>query len=415
MADELQSVPDEALRRDRWLRRWWAAAGLALFAATWKLWTPQVEFPQIPLCAWYRWLPASIDWFACGAILGTLALALGWPDRAGVWAAFAVALSVSLLGDQHRLQPWAWQLLLLSVWWASSRRHDVRLLWHDVRLLVWMTVGIYFWSAVSKLDAMFFESHGQTLVTALFQVLGVRVANWPAAVRWWLAALLPASEWMISLGLLWPQSRRIAWLAAIGLHVGLLLALGPWGLHHRPGVLIWNVAFIGHIWLLFGRRWSVPTLTLAEAIRQSGRFENIVRSAIVFAVCLWPISERWGLCDRWLAWSVYSGRGEQVRVALTKLGWQRLPPAAQPLAIDGELRLDRWSLVALDVPIYPQLRFQLGAVDWLCQRCGCENIVEITVHRAVGGLERLTVAELDELRRTFRINTRPRPSSADST
>jgi hypothetical protein len=401
MGDELQAVGEEPRLRDRWLRRWWAAAGLALFAATWKLWTPQSEFPQIPLFAWCRWFPTPIDWIASAAMLASLVRALWRPDCTGAWIAFSVALSLSLLGDQHRLQPWAWQLLWISAWWACSRGNNGR-------LLIWMTVGIYFWSAVSKLDTMFFESHGQTFVAALFQVFGIQVTGWPAGVRWWLAALLPVSELLIAVGLLWPKSRRLASIGAIGLHVGLLLALGPLGLNHRLGVLIWNIAFIGHNGLLFGRSGPGSAFASAELVRPLGRLENVVWTTIVSAVCLWPATERWGLCDRWLAWSVYSGRGEQVRVTLTEIGWQRLPSAARKFADDGELPLDRWSLAALDVPIYPQLRFQCGAVGWLCQRCGEENIVEITVQHGVGGVERLTVEEVDEHCRTFWINTRSR-------
>ncbi|TXT28457.1 MAG: hypothetical protein FD138_2587 [Planctomycetota bacterium] len=95
-------------------------------------------------------------------------------------------------------------------------------------------------------------------------------------------------------------------------------------------------------------------------------------------------------------------------MTLTDEGLRRLPESARRCVADGELPLDRWSLTALDVPIYPQLRFQFGVVEWLRQRCGEENLVELIVQKGGSGIERLTVEQLDERRREFWISTRPR-------
>lgn len=56
---------------------------------------------------------------------------------------FATALSVLILIDQHRLQPWAWQLLLMSCVFATRSANATR-------LLMLLTISVYFWSAVSK-------------------------------------------------------------------------------------------------------------------------------------------------------------------------------------------------------------------------------------------------------------------------
>ncbi len=294
------------------------------------------------------------------------------------------------------------------------------------RLLKGLTISIYFWSAVSKFDAGFYASHGQTLVEALFQSVSVNAAGWPASVKWWLAFSLPLGELLVAFGLCWPRTRRAALIAATALHVGLILALGPMGLGHRPGVLLWNIAFIGNDWLLFGARPSEP-VTLTRSVSEGERFTEWVsrRSGlerspsltlrvslfVILFACVWPITGRWGLCDHWLAWSVYSTQIERVNVTLTDEGVQRLPESAQRLVVAGELWLDRWSLAALDVPVYPQLRFQFGVVEQLRRRCGEENLVEVNMQHSQrdGGIfERFTVEQFDERSRAFWINTRPR-------
>ena len=275
-----------------------------------------------------------------------------------------------------------------------------------------LTISIYFWSAVSKLDADFFSSHGQTLVEALLGTIRIDAAAWPGRWKWWLATALPLGEMLVAVGLSWPRTRRTALIAATGLHVGLLLALGPLGLGHRPGVLLWNVAFIGHDWMLFGRRFgNAARREVQDILGTARRTPSLtLRVTLLVLACLWPVTERFGLCDRWLAWSVYVARSERVSVTLTEEGMRALPVSARRCVTDGELRLDQWSLAALDVPMYPQLRFQFGVVEWLRQRCGDDTLVEVIVQhsRGVGKIERLMVEQFDERRRDFWINTTPR-------
>ena len=393
------------------LARWWAVAGLTLIAATWKLWTPQTEFPQVPLFGWAGSLPRFVDWLAFGVLLGSLATVVWKVDSRRSWLAFVISMSALIVLDQHRLQPWAWQLLLMAICWSSAYAGQVFNLPHML-----LTISIYFWSAVSKFDAGFYASHGQTLVETLFQSVSLNAAGWPASVKWWLAFSLPLGELLVAVGLCWPRTRRAALIAATALHVGLILALGPLGLGHRPGVLLWNIAFIGHDWLLFGAQSSGAakvTRSVSEGVTSPTSFTPSLTLRVTFIgfACVWPITARWGLCDHWLAWSVYSTRIERVGVTLTDEGVRRLPESARRLATDGELWLDRWSLSALDVPVYPQLRFQFGVVEGLRKRCGADNLVEVIVQhspRDGGVFERLTVEQFDERSREFWINTRPR-------
>jgi hypothetical protein len=401
----LADVASAETRRATWLRRWWAGAALALFAATWKLWTPQTEFPQVPLFGWAGSLPLACDRIALGVWLGSLASSAWWPDSRRSWIMVAASLLMLMVLDQHRLQPWAWQLFLMAIVWLAARSDESPE--RTARLLRVLTISIYFWSAVSKVDSEFFVSHGPTLVVALFGAVGIDVTQWPA-FRGWFAVCLPLGELLVAIGLCWRRTRRCGLIAAIGLHVGLLLALGPLGLGHRPGVLIWNVAFIGHVWLLFGTSSFVVPPSRGVTPSSENRWK-VERTTIVIAfACLWPITQSLGWCDRWLAWSVYVAQSERVSVTMTEEGVRRLPESARRSVADGELLLDRWSLTALEAPIYPQLRFQFGVVEWLRQRCGDENLVEVTVLRGVSGIERLTGEEVEKRNAEFWVNTRPR-------
>ena len=424
------------------LRLWWAICGLVLFAATWRLWVPQSVFPQVPLFHWVTVLPNAFDGLCFGSlIVALIAAAIGLPRYARTqiaWPLFSVTCVGSVLFDQHRLQPWVWLLLLMSLLFQDdSSRRTLQVRWFETlspeTLLRWLTISVYFWSAVSKFDQGFFATHGPTLVEALLRLVGL--GGLPGSVTWGLAIGLPFGELLIAVGLSCPRFRRYAVWGAIGLHFALILALGPLGLGHRSGVLLWNIAFIGHDWLLFrpststdprhGRSLQETPMLNNELKSKSCKAPALAdaascllrsygRPGIVMAAVLWPITEPFGICDHWLAWSVYSTRTERVTVTLTTAGTRRLPEAAQRLVKGSELPLDRWSLESLNVPIYPQLRFQLGIVEWLQKRCGEENVLEVTVvlpgSRLKGDIttEFVPSDQISQRLEHFWINTRPK-------
>lgn len=385
-----------------------------LFAATCKLWTPQDVFPQVPLFRWGGAVPVVVEWLCCGIVLGSLAVAVLDRWKRSPWLTFATALAVLILIDQHRLQPWVWQLLLMSCVFASRTTSAAR-------LLSLLTISVYFWSAISKCDRLFFTTHGRTLAEALFQSLGVNAAAWPPAVKWWLAVALPVGEMLVALGLSWPRTRRVAVWGAIGLHVSLILALGPFGLQHRPGVLLWNLAFIGHDWLLFGysncdREGAVNSRCPALSRSRLGlsRVTTGFATVLIVAASVWPLTAPLGFCDHWLAWSVYSTRTERVSVLLSDEGLQRLPEPVRRLTVDGELALDRWSIEALDVPIYPQWRFQWGIVEWLRRHAGEDHVLETTLIQPASRVQRdfqtqrIPGDQFDEHRNEFWLNAHSR-------
>ena len=52
-----------------WLCRATAVFGLALVSATWRLWTPQIAFPQVPLLSIAVEAPHWIDWTGAGVMV----------------------------------------------------------------------------------------------------------------------------------------------------------------------------------------------------------------------------------------------------------------------------------------------------------------------------------------------------------
>src|SRR5262245_34903830 len=224
--------------RARLLRRTIALVALALVAATWPMWTPEHPVPQVPLFYAAGALPNVCQRLALAAMAVGLSVAL-LAGRQGQWGAcglllFALSASALAAADQARIQPWAYQFTLMALVLALAPA-TTALEW--LRLLM---VSFYVYSALSKFDHAFAHTLGQQFLAALAGGLGLSIDGLSERARLIAALMFPAGELLVAIALAVPRTRRAGVVAAIALHALLLVILGPWGLNHKPGVLIWN-------------------------------------------------------------------------------------------------------------------------------------------------------------------------------
>ena len=394
-------LPTSADRRIVWLQRWLALAALALIGATWRLWTASTDFPRIPWFSWLCGVPNWCDLVALAGLVAGLVLVLvlaPWRDRfatpkvrIAISAILAISGGTLLLLDQHRLQPWAYQFAWIIFVLATAPAGRAFML---IRLL---TIGIYFWSAISKFDATFLATTGPDLLRGLWHTLALdpHLLDGNAAAR--LAWGLPLGELAVACLLAIRWTRRFGLLASIVMHGLLLVVLGPWGLDHQPGVLLWNLYLIGQNLLLFGprsepaaggdRHWPAffisrnalasgssrncrkPWASAHRLMRRGARLMNnrgrgLIEIAVALALLL-PILEPFGWFDHWPAWAVYAPGAERVTLLVDSAAAERLPESIQahlgpPQWPHGRqvVRTDLWSLRAVSAPIYPQGRFR---------------------------------------------------------
>jgi hypothetical protein len=304
----------------------------------------------------------------------------------------------------------------------------------------YLIIGIYFYSAVGKLDFEFLHSVGQQMLGVMSKWVGQDLSEISDASRIGLVAVFPFVELAIAVGLAWTKTRRVAGIFAIALHLVLIAILGPLGLSHRFGVLIWNGQFAIQAFLLFVVAQvtdSAPKANVKGTVsgniltrRVSEGVTSLTRRvviAMVVVVSVMPCTERFGIWDHWPSWALYAPHSSRVRVEVASPSVQRLPASLAALVtptVDGDddgamvwlpVPMDAWSLKTLHTPIYPQSRFQLGVARYIASEINSEFQVRIAILGAADrftGQRKISILEGDEeivkANQLFWLNTMPR-------
>ena len=362
-------------RRALLLQRTLALFGLTLLAVTWRLWTPQQAFPQVPLLALATRLHGWCDWLGAAGMVAGLLMALV-ARAAGAWGRrglllFAASTCAMFVLDQNRLQPWAYQLAIMALVlaWGEGRS--------AVALLRLFIASFYFHSALTKLDYSFLHTLGQQFLAVLVELAGGSLDSWGDTARLAAALVFPVGELLVAAGLCVARLRGAALVGAVMLHVLLVAILGPWGLDHKPGVLVWNCFFIVQDVLLFApQRWltwksAMPPAASDEPVRVPRRVRALVAAVVLLPLLVWST---W--FDMWPSWGLYASNSERVVLLVHRSELANLPePVARFVEESPDerepwarVRLDRWALETLGAPIYPQGRSQLGAAQAVIER-----------------------------------------------
>ncbi len=425
-------------------------SGLCLLGTTAKLWLPGKDFPDIPLLPFAHLVThsesfATLDYVTANSVafaklaffammvVGLIALALYcWikkPIAVFLVMLYPVGLLASVLLNQHCLQPWAILLLALcllaslsSTPTLSANSQDTLQATNDIRKhpISWargLVIGIYLWSAFSKLDAQFAYTVGTQMMQILFRVLPNSLV--PQDPHWLAcsALCLPLGEFLAAMLLVFPRTRRLGVIVAIAMHGTLLGVLGPWGLHHKAAVLIWNATFLCQAYLLF---WPTspaktpPAKNSQSAASPIRRLTAKIPAVVIVTMMVMPLFERWGYWDHWPSWALYAPHSSRVSLAIPSDSVDQLPSSLRAIiraqsphsdTVDEthwvDVPLAQWSLQSLEVPIYPQSRFQVAVAISLLTSPDPPRNFRVTVTSAAnrwnGIRSTRTLYSLDEL------------------
>ncbi len=340
-----------------------AAFEVILIIATLPLWWGTMAFPQVPLVVE---LPPVIDQLAtvCLIMACTVIVSLPVRDHSQLLTSAKVAAlvcSVILVSsNQHRLQSWHWLTMLNLAWLITlAQKELLTAMRHTV-------AAVYVCSALSRITLVPEQGISGIIVRQLLELAGQSGWDWEPSQIAKLCHLMTLGEFLTGLLLIFPRTQRWGCVGAILLHCSLLLALGPMGLNHHAGVLLWNLCFLCLVPILFPLHRTVQVHDHSFSPRQK---------MVLAIIWLFPLSGLIGIADNWPSWQLYSSRPETWILSVHEADRQLLPESVQsfiaepaPLSEWCAIKLDRWSLEQTKSPMYPEDRFQRAVIQSLLEK-----------------------------------------------
>ncbi|WDI40194.1 MauE/DoxX family redox-associated membrane protein [Bremerella sp. P1] len=395
---------------------------LILVGVTYPLWIDQTVFPAVPIVSDLCAIPGLADLILLAsliAILVTVQILGPQSSKASwLWIASSIVLILCFFLNQHRFQPWAYQFAVLGMIFGLAPPRSAR------RLTMWISLSIYFYSALSKLNPSFVNELGSDFLVTFSSIIGTSLSPDQLATWKWLALGFPLFELLAFVLLLIRRTRKIGVVAACLMHIGLIVVLGPLGLSHSWGVLTWNVFFFLQAILLFG--FPDPTEEIGPTREVKRRL--LTAQIICGCVLLFPTLELIGLGDPWPAWGLYASHVGRTHLFISRHAADRLPePMRAYVDTDSSddlfvpVRLEKWSLETTGAPIYPGQRFTFAVARAFVNKTDTANSVRLVLESPSGRLQDDREADTFagdkiamEADRRFWLNTKPRDAFLDA-
>jgi uncharacterized membrane protein YphA (DoxX/SURF4 family) len=271
--------------------------------------------------------------------------------------------------DQSRWQPWFYQYLFMLL--ALGGAQPAASL-NTCRLIV---VCTYFWSGLQKLGGNFADEVFAWLAEPVTRFLPSTIHPLVHVV----GVAAPFVETGIAAGLIFKKTRPAAVRLAIGMHVFILVGIGPWGSNSNNVVWPWNIVMIVCVLPLF---W-----------RTNDGFRDIVfvRHSVVHKLALVlfgiaPLLCFFNLWDSYLSSSLYAPNKDHGTLFLSDAVFDKLPEEIQSYATDegpnvSAIDIGDWSFGELNVPPYPEVRIYKNVAKAVCDYAGQPAGVRLVVQK----------------------------------
>lgn len=355
----------EIERRVRWFRVILGTSWLATLLLSHLAWLSSGRaYPPVPVVDGMPQPPFPLDWLLlavmCAALLG---MSFARRPRPYMLAVLAITCVWALL-DQTRLQPYLQTFVAATACLLLGEMPGVRAAaaspsrWHMAPFQLALC-ATWAWAGLHKLNVNYFEHYFPSLVGPVLVRLGME-AEAAARVLYWPAVATAVLEGAMGMALLWPRTRRLAVVALTGMHVFLLVLLGPLGYSINRVVWPWNLVVMAALWLLFWPRDAggrFDGFMRAWWLRLRGRGGDaaprplrLVWGAVILFFVLVPVlsfADRW---DALLSFHLYSGKERYVWIDYEPGDRAALPAAmVRTERRVGRVDLVRWSLRELKV------------------------------------------------------------------
>lgn len=265
-------------------------------------------------------------------------------------------LAILVLEDISRLQPWVFlNVMMIIPLVAIPKVREANAI-----KLTKITLGlIYLWSGLHKLNPGFQYS----IFPFLMDAFDAKVAALQSS--WWIAA--PIGEIAVGLAMLWRKTFKLGAVMAVGMHLFIMVCVGPFGLDFNHVIWPWNIALIIVLIVLI--------LIHDKHEHFEGKSIHFEKAGIVVLlfVGLGPFLNFFNLWDDPISGSLYSGTASQAVFFFPGQDMDFAEGEKTEFAYYNEytdqsyIDLDRWSYGTLQVPFYSAPRYYKALGCKMCE------------------------------------------------
>ena len=311
---------------------------------SWRLWLPYRVFPQVPVIA----LGSSLQ-IALFVLFFVIAVALLFkPLNSFLLLGFMITEIITLLGDEMRWMPWAYQFLFILLAILINKKNPR----FAINSIILILSSSYLFSGLQKINGNFLYYIWQRLIMIRFFRLP------PAVYRnrtmYWAGLSIPLFEIASAILILLPKQRKIFALFPIFIHVFIILFLSPIGIDYNYSVVPWNVAMAIFIYILFVK--APVVFSFSETF-----YKGNVAITLIWTVL--PFAGLFGYWDKFLSSGVYSGNVPYMIIYLPDTSV--IPSELKPYVAHSKygyhglhqfINLHEWGMKELQVAIPPEPR-----------------------------------------------------------
>lgn len=340
------------LSRLFWLKATVAIGLIFALLLTSKLWLTDRLYPLIPFIPGFPPIPAPFDYLVYAILLLLLIAVIVVPKPQKLIYSISAIFAILAFTDQSRWQAFMYQyvFLLLCVGlfsWNYKDSTNASKVLNIARLIIICT---YFWSGLQKLNFGFISGVFPWFIDPLIRFLPQNLQD----ISYFSGFFIPFVEMGMGIGLLFARTRNLTVLIAIGMHLSILCALGPFG--HNWGIAIWpwNIIMIVFDLLLF---WKVKSFSFKDVfwIRDS-----IFHKIVLLLFGIMPFLSLFNLWDSYLSFTLYSGNTKEATIYISESVEKALPSEIKKYTEikDNKTTINvlMWPFRELGVGPYPETR-----------------------------------------------------------
>lgn len=301
---------------------------------SYNLWTNDRTFPVFPITEEFS-IPNYLIEVLKYLLIGLL-VTLTYTVKRNLIRTIFVCLSLLVIADQMRLQPWVYFYFLILLPFAISNSKE-----QTINYLRFLFIIVYLWSGIHKLNPNFSNLIFESI---LIDGFGITNPSTLSSIKLY-AFIIPFVEITTGIFLLFYSTRKYGAYLAILSHLLILYYL-IFGLKGNWVIVPWNVFMILSIIYLFIARNEKVLL----------RIQNKALVGVLVFVFLLPIGFYSGHVDQRLSFSLYDGQLKSLYEfnSGSDTHYETLQNHIEKGSITD---YTVWSFKELEVPFYPEERF----------------------------------------------------------